>query len=649
MSSLQRRVGMLILIALLLSPIMLYAQDDGAVSVAGSGIPAPLVSAFAESAGVSAEVTVTGTNAGFAALCAGEADLTTATRAISDSEASLCAQNGVEFFEVILGYDILAVIANPDVPATCLPTLQLNTIFAPSATANNWNQVDATFSDLPLSVNVPPDNTSTFSLLDGLVEGVGVRDDASTTADSTGIISAVSSTSGALGVVSLPAALAAGDSVKILDLNTTTAGCASPSAQNAQGRTYTAAYVLYAYANSATPMLPILNAATGDGSAETITGLGFVPPTDVVTAKNQDILANDLTGRQFSQTVTTEFSIPENLVGTLNIAGAASGSSYLTAATSAFVQQFPGVTLNQTIRGQVDGFTKLCSGSVDLVDSFTDLPAEQLEACDSNNVPVETFNLGGSAVVLLGNGDFLTCLTTSEITTLWGAPSGGTVTNWNQINAAFPDLPITLVAPALGDAYGDLLMITASGENLPIRADLAEARPNAGYRAMAAGNVEGGITYTSWQDYQALTDEQKANVQVLGVDAGSGCVTPSVTTIADGTYALSRPLDLIVNRLSMARQEVQSLLWFMASDANYSLLASNGVVGLSFSDLPALRERLQQLFVQAAEEVAQAAADAANATPEATAEATAEATSDAPEAAATEPAPELTAEATEAS
>ncbi len=49
--------------------------------------------------------------------------------------------------------------------------------------------------------------------------------------------------------------------------------------------------------------------------------------------------------------------------------------------------------------------------------------------------------------MLLGSGDFLTCLTTDEMATVWSAASEKTVTNWNQVNASFPDLPITLVAP----------------------------------------------------------------------------------------------------------------------------------------------------------------------------------------------------------
>lgn len=640
MSFRQRWVGMLILITLLVSPTMIFAQDASAVTVVGSGIATPLVNAFAEAAGVNTEVNVTGTNNGFVALCTGDATITTATRAMTPDEEAFCGQNGVSFLEFVLGYDLLAVVANPDVPATCLSTTQLNTVFAPSSTATNWTLVDTTNGDLPLSAYTLPDNTTTFTLLDDIVSGVGVRSDVTTLADSAAIIDAVSTTSGAVGAVSLPAALAAGDSVKILQLNTTTAGCAAPSAETAAGRTYTAAYTLYAYANSASveAVQPIFAAAFAENGAEVIDGAGFIAPTAASISQDQAILAEVRAGRQFSRDVT-DFSVAPNIVGTINVSGAASGSAYLTAVTGAFVQAYPGVTLNQTIDGQPDGVSKLCAGTADIINTFAPLSAEEQAACASGNIPTESISLGAQPVVLVGNGDFLTCLTTSEVTTLWGAPSEPTVTNWNQVNASFPDLPITLVAPAVGDLYGDLLLLTASGQNLPIREDFAETNASAAYRATAIGNVDGGVTYFNWQAFQSLSAETQA--RAIGIDAGNGCVTPSAATIADGSYALARPITLIVNRLSMARTEIQSLLWYLASDANFSLLANNGIVGLDFGTLPDLRDRLQQLYVQAADEAAQAVIDAANATPEVTAEATSDASADAT--------PEATAEATAAS
>ncbi len=628
MSSLQRRVGMLILIALVIQPLATFAQQDNAVSVVGSGIAAPLIQAYAATANVTIDLNVNGTNAGFSALCNGSADITAATRSISIDEQNACQQNGVSFLEFVLGYDIMAVVANPTTDfGQCLTTDQLNTLFAPSSTATNWNQVGVGNADIPLSLYVPADNTTPFALLDSVVEGVGLRNDVNTLDGDSAIIDAVSSTDGALGIVNLSDAQAAGDKVSILQLNTTSTGCAAPSADAVQGRSYTAAYTLFAYANSAQidAMQPLFAAAFDPQNASTITSQGFFAPTADVYSTDSDILQNVKTGRQFSKDVTA-FTIPQNLVGTITVAGAATGSDYLKAATTAFTQQYAAVTINSTFSGEPDGIRKLCNGEADMVLTYNDLTAEQQQNCTANNIPTDTITLGSDSVVLLGSGDFMTCLTTDQVTTAWRATSEKTITNWNQVDASFPDLPITLVAPAVGDPLADILMLTASGQPLTTREDFAETKASPSYRIAAVGNVEGGMTYMNWLDYQALTADDQARAQLVAVDAGSGCVAPSAETLADGTYPLSRPLNLIVNHLAMARQEVQSLLWYLASDANYTLLSSNGFTGIPFANLPDLRERLQTTYVQAANDAAEAAVRAAQATPEATSEATPEST-----------------------
>src|SRR5262249_31798439 len=150
--------------------------------------------------------------------------------------------------------------------------------------------------------------------------------------------------------------IAAGSKVSILQLNTTSAGCAAPSADNAANRSYTAVYPLYAYANDAqaAKVKPLFTEAFSTDAAAIITAQGVVaPPTSVITT-DQSILANNKTGRQFTKDVTA-FSIPANLVGTVNIAGAATGSDYLTAATGDFVKVYAGVTLNQKFTGVPDG------------------------------------------------------------------------------------------------------------------------------------------------------------------------------------------------------------------------------------------------------------------------------------------------------
>src|SRR5690606_38833437 len=62
--------------------------------------------------------------------------------------------------------------------------------------------------------------------------------------------------------------------------------------------------------------------------------------------------------------------------------------------------------------------------------------------------------------------------------------------------------------------------------------------------------------------------ENASRLKVVGVDSGSGCVTPSAQTIVDGSYMpLSRPLLIYVNRASLERPEVREFVAFYLATA----------------------------------------------------------------------------------
>jgi phosphate transport system substrate-binding protein len=90
----------------------------GSVKVDGSSTVFPITEAVAEefqkTAGdVRVTVGISGTGGGFKKFCAGEIDIADASRTIKKSELELCAQNGVEFVELPVAYDGLAVMVNP--------------------------------------------------------------------------------------------------------------------------------------------------------------------------------------------------------------------------------------------------------------------------------------------------------------------------------------------------------------------------------------------------------------------------------------------------------------------------------------------------------------------------------------------------------
>ncbi len=623
-----RSTGILVLLALLVSPVPLLAQEESAeITVTGSGIVEPAFRALAEASGAEAplNITVTGTNTGFSRFCAGEADITLANRSITSAEDNICTTNEVSYVDLLFGHDILALIAHPEADyAVCLDTEHLNTIFAPSVQGQvaNWNQVLEEGPDLALALYLPGENSPTYAILDSQVEGDGLRLDVTTSPTAAEIISAVSATNGALGVVRLPEALEAGDAITIIDLDAgNLPGCHSPTAENVEDNLYPAANVLLAYVNVASLDQPaladLLTGMIGEEASTVIEEAGFVNPTGFALEANQQRLAAGIAGQPIPR-AADDFNIPGGLVGQVSVGGAAAGFSYMQDITGSFGALNPGITLDLSIEGEPAGFRRLCNGEIDLALAYRDLNADESANCAANEIETLTLPLGQQAVVLLANAgtDFLACLTTQEITATWSAQAHNTVTTWNQVNPAFAEVPITLFAPSLGSVDTDLMLIKASNSPVASRAD-TQQNDDPLYLAAATANVEGGLAHMNWFDYQQVLANNQAAVTLVGVDGGAGCVVPTPQTIADGSYPLAQPVQLIINRAELARSEVQALLWSILSSENYTLLESNRFIGVRFGDLPNLRATLQSAFDEAEAQAAAEAAIEAEATVEA--------------------------------
>jgi phosphate transport system substrate-binding protein len=626
------------------------AQDSTPITVIGSGIVNPVLEALATASdtSITLSASVTGTNGGFDQFCQGQADITTATRTITPDEDTRCTQNNVKYTELLIGHDIVAFIAKPDAAYTsCLTAANVSAIFSPSAQGQttNWQQVGAENPNIPLTVFVPQNNLPAFSVVDNLVPGDGIRADATSEADDNATITAVMADAGAIGVVSLKSATAAGSQIKILELNTNdAAGCTLPSTDNLESHAYAAGDNLLMYVNKASLEKPglkdMLTFASSDQAASVIDGLGFVPPSATAYTKNQTSIEGTGDTRPFSS-ATTSFQIPADVSGPVAIAGASSGHAYLSNAATSFQAVYTQVTVEVMTEGQPAGVRKLCNGEIDIAVTDSDLTGEQNQNCDANNIQTLPIDLGKQAVILVANANStdLACLTSDQLKKIWEAGSSQTVTNWNQVESSFADQAMTLFAPNNGDSSTDLLMIKAAGTDVPSRDD-TQFNDDPLYRAAATANVPGGLTYMTWDDYQKVLANNQEHIQLVSVNSGNGCVTPGDATIGDGSYPLMRSTMLLVNTRSLTKPPVQSYLWYLASDENYNLLEGAGFRGVSFGSMALLRETLQQAYLNAQ----QAALEA---TPEATAEATTiEPTSEATVEATSEATVEATPEAT---
>ena len=91
---------------------------SGTIAIDGSSTVQPFAQAAAElfseeNPDVNITVGAAGTSGGFEKFCAGETDISDASRSIEPEEEKLCKEGGVEYTEVQVANDGISVVTNP--------------------------------------------------------------------------------------------------------------------------------------------------------------------------------------------------------------------------------------------------------------------------------------------------------------------------------------------------------------------------------------------------------------------------------------------------------------------------------------------------------------------------------------------------------
>lgn len=186
---------------------------SGSVVADGSSTVAPLAEAAGElyrdvESGVNVTVATSGTGGGFAAFCAGETDISNASRPIKDEEAAICEEAGIEFTEIVIANDGLAVVINIENDwAEELTVDQLNKIWAPESegTVMSWADVDPSFPDVPLALFGAGTDSGTFDYFTKEINGEegAIRADYSPSEDDNITVQGVSGAEGGIGFFGL--------------------------------------------------------------------------------------------------------------------------------------------------------------------------------------------------------------------------------------------------------------------------------------------------------------------------------------------------------------------------------------------------------------------------------------------------------------
>jgi phosphate transport system substrate-binding protein len=219
--------------------------DGGVITADGSSTVGPFVTKaaedFGQESGVDVTVGISGTGGGFERFCAGETDLSNASRPIDEEEQALCADAGVEYVELRVATDALTNVVNSENDwVTCLTVDQLKKIWEPGSKVANWNQVDPSFPDVKLTLFGPGTDSGTFDYFTDVVNGEegASRTDYSPSEDDNVIVQGVSGDRGGLGYFGFSYFEQNRGTLKALEVDGGS-GCVGPSVEAAQDGSYT--------------------------------------------------------------------------------------------------------------------------------------------------------------------------------------------------------------------------------------------------------------------------------------------------------------------------------------------------------------------------------------------------------------------------
>lgn len=182
------------------------------IAIDGSSTVFPIAEAVAEEfgkqTGVRVTIGVSGSGGGFKKFCTRETAISNASRPIKPSEVELCAKHGVEYVELPVAYDGIAVVVHQQADwVDHLTVAELRRIWSPEAQGQitRWSQIRAGWPERELRLFGPGVDSGTFDYFTEAIVGQAQqsRGDFTSSEDDNVLVQGIAGDRGALGFFGL--------------------------------------------------------------------------------------------------------------------------------------------------------------------------------------------------------------------------------------------------------------------------------------------------------------------------------------------------------------------------------------------------------------------------------------------------------------
>jgi phosphate transport system substrate-binding protein len=252
----------------------------------------------------------------------------------------------------------------------------------------------------------------------------------------------------------------------------------------------------------------------------------------------------------------------EELSGEIAIDGSSTVAPFAQAAAELFNEEQPNVRITVGTSGTGGGFEKFCAGETDISDASRPIKDdEEVPVCEKNGVSYGEVQVANDGIAVVTNKALaVDCLTTDQLKEVWN--KGSKVQSLADVDPSLPDTQLSLYGPGTDSGTFDFFTDEINGEEGVTREDYEPSEDDNQLVTGVEGD-DGGLGYFGFSYYEGAADQ----LNLVGVDAGDGCVKPSTETIQDGSYKpLARPLFMYPSSEAIARPEVEAFMDFVIAN-----------------------------------------------------------------------------------